>query len=113
MVLTTDTFHRWNKTDDQIRNHKIVDWQNESQGGVYFLFYKSELVYIGKANCLSDRLYTHYHSDKVFDEISFIKGFPDYFLEDVELFYTHKYKPSLNLKYLPVSEVLAKYLEEY
>jgi site-specific recombinase XerC len=106
-------FHRWNKTDDQIRNHKIVDWQNESQGGVYFLFYKSELVYIGKAICLSDRLYTHYHSDKVFDEISFIKGIPDYFLEDVEMFYIHKYKPSLNLKYLPVSEVLAKYLEEY
>jgi site-specific recombinase XerD len=105
-------FHRWNKTYAQIKNLKIVDWQNESRGGVYFLFHKSELVYIGKANCLSERLDTHYHSDKIFDEISFIKGIPDYFLEDVEMFYIHKYRPSLNLKYLPVSEVITKYLEE-
>jgi hypothetical protein len=76
-------------------NYKRIDGFGKipQKTGVYFLFFKNQVVYIGKSRCLYDRIRTHRYS-KIFDEFNYILCEKDsYFLERK---YILEFRPKYN-----------------
>lgn len=70
--------------------------------GIYFLYHKNELVYVGQStNCISRILAHERDSDKEFDvyEIAECKESD---LNILELFYIEKYSPKYNVNHVGV-----------
>jgi hypothetical protein len=71
--------------------------------GVYFLFNKGKLIYIGSTTNLQLRMSFHAKglgnaSKKEFDECRLLYGIPRFYLEHVEYFYINEHRPPLNYK---------------
>lgn len=62
--------------------------------GIYYLFNKWELVYIGQSENIIRRI--NQHIDKDFDEFSYIEIDRNIWLDDIEKEEIRKYKPRLN-----------------
>lgn len=62
--------------------------------GIYYLFNKWELVYIGQSENIIRRI--NQHIDKDFDEFSYIEIDRNIWLDDIEKDEIRKYKPRLN-----------------
>lgn len=62
--------------------------------GIYYLFNKWELVYIGQSENIIRRI--NEHTNKEFDEFSYIEIDRNIWLEDIEKEEIRKYKPRLN-----------------
>lgn len=72
--------------------------------GIYHLFYKGNLVYIGMSQNLRGRLLYHLRDPhKIFDGILIFKAGDDFTLEDIltiEANMIKEYTPSLNIGYI-------------
>lgn len=68
------------------------------ESGIYFLFDKDDLIYIGESVSIHNRLIQHY-KNKRFDSYSCMIGMPGLYRKEIEAFYIHKYEPVLNAKY--------------
>jgi excinuclease UvrABC nuclease subunit len=65
--------------------------------GIYFLFDKEELVYVGQSNNVNSRI--RQHCGKVdFDSFGYIMVPIDKELRNLEAYFIHKYKPKHNKK---------------
>ena len=65
--------------------------------GVYFLYYKKKLVYVGVSYNIAVRLNQHQNSKKIWDEVRYIIE-PDYYKAIViENYYLDKYNPHFNI----------------
>lgn len=62
--------------------------------GIYYLFNKWELVYIGQSENIIRRI--NEHTNKEFDEFSYIEIDRNIWLDDIEKEEIRKYKPRLN-----------------
>ncbi len=82
-----------------------------NKGGIYFLIQDQNIVYVGQSNAIYRRLIQHYKSDKLFTHYWCFGGMPEIFVEAIEGYYIHKYKPPLNDKLLPPHQVVAPYLQ--
>lgn len=69
------------------------DRDKNFDGKVYFLLKQNKVIYVGQSKSLKNRLMAH--SDKDFDDMSFI-CVPEHSLNDVEAFYIVKFNPELN-----------------
>lgn len=75
--------------------------------GVYFLFMRWGLSYVGQSTCVCARLRAHRmnHFDRTSRVIPFNNWsaieVPQHWLNEVEYFYINKYWPRFNLKYAP------------
>lgn len=82
-------------TTDEIRIRAVA---LKKTRGVYFLFYESEIVYIGQSTHIEYRLISHMSSDKVFDSYTAIEcgdiGQDE--LNDLEADYIVEYDPVYN-----------------
>jgi len=63
--------------------------------GVYFLFLRRHLVYIGQSSCCLRRLGQHRDRGMVFDEVIIIEG-ASWDISDVETYYVTMLKPPRN-----------------
>lgn len=66
--------------------------------GVYFLFYKNEIIYIGKSINIYKRIYAHKMKGVCFDSFSFLKIEIEHLLT-MEREYIKKYKPKNNVHF--------------
>ncbi len=71
-------------------------WRDTRVSGVYFLFDREELIYIGSSIDCPNRIREH-RKDKEFDSYYIIKTLPEDRLE-IEADYIQKFKPPLNKK---------------
>lgn len=81
-----------------------------NKGGVYFLLDKNKIVYIGVSNSIYRRLVQHFNKKLPFTHYWCFGGMPEMFVEAIESYYIHKFKPSLNEKYPIPHEVVQTYL---
>lgn len=68
-------------------------------GGLYFLFDREELVYVGQSSHLFDRIHNHLHSDKQFDSIAIIPCSDQYVREIAEMLYIKEFNPRYNKQF--------------
>ncbi len=77
-----------------------LGYENSNISGIYFLFKKNRVIYIGKSNKLISRLFTHCKNvDIDFDEISYIKC-NDKECNIGEVLYIDHYKPIENKEFI-------------
>lgn len=94
-IDTNIRFNRWKKQANQIQVSQLPRFGNKSKiCGVYFLFLKNKLVYIGKSVDIKARLKKH-RKNKEFDEYTFIV-MPEKSIDLYERFFLDKYQPILN-----------------
>jgi hypothetical protein len=80
--------------------------------GLYFLVDEMQIVYVGIAKNISERLLQHYRSDKTFTHIFTIE-FPEMVMPILEGFYIEALRPIYNVKYPPVYTLAQKLLKKY
>ena len=71
--------------------------------GIYFLFDKGEIVYVGQSDFIEKRVFEHL-STKLFDSYSFIEYSQEYILSDIEADFILKIKPRYN-KSIPTNNL--------
>ncbi len=68
--------------------------------GIYFLYYKKKIVYVGKSNKnIMSRISSHFlDNEKIFDsfEVKNCVNLTDYQLSEMEIHYIKEYKPKYN-----------------
>ena len=69
--------------------------------GIYFLYDRGELVYIGQSICIQRRIFQHFHGDnkiyiKEFDSYRFIEINDDESLDKIEQLFILEYQPKYN-----------------
>lgn len=81
-------------------------------GGVYFLIYQNEIVYVGISCDISARLVQHWRDGRAFDRYWCIGGLPEGFAHLVETFYIHVLQPVGNEKYPPRGLLIRPFIIE-
>lgn len=78
----------------------------ELQPGVYVLYHKDEIVYIGKASHLPSRIHTHYSGNKIrFDRVM-VRYCAVSEIDGLEARLIRKYKPKHNAKDLGYTDMV-------
>jgi hypothetical protein len=83
-----------------------------NSGGVYFLIYQNEIVYVGISCDISARLVQHKRDGRAFDRYWCIGGLPEGFAQMVETFYIHVFRPVGNEKYPPRNLLIRPFIIE-
>ena len=85
------------KTDFDLLNPENLRRQNISTPGIYFLWLRNKLRYIGQSKNVWSRVYQHSTNGIKFDSWSFI-DVDESLILDAEEFLIAKFKPPLNIK---------------
>ncbi|CAB3784135.1 hypothetical protein [Pararobbsia alpina] len=81
--------------------------------GVYFLLHGDRIAYVGRSQCIANRLLVHYMNNRPFNRYWCFGGIPLDWLGHVEGYYIKRLKPFLNSKLEIYSPVLDKVAKEY
>lgn len=65
--------------------------------GIYVLVSGDEIVYVGRALAVYERLRVHRRNGKIFERYWCVGGIPYDYLGSVESYYIHRLKPSMNV----------------
>ncbi len=104
-----DNIARFQFSEQHIKKHAVPYELGDgpNKGGVYFLLEDREIVYVGKAKSVHERLIQH-SKDRAFTQYWAFGGMPELFVEDIETFYIYYLEPMLNEKYPPIYESFIK-----
>lgn len=97
-----ENMHRFLFQLEDIRSGAIefryADRAAPNDSGIYFLQYDGDIVYVGLAKYIGDRLRSHWKSEKVWTHFWCITGVPIGVLQEVEYMYIQWLNPVLNVK---------------
>lgn len=81
--------------------------------GIYFLLYDDEIVYVGKAQSVNNRIWRHFVDRNIlFNRYWLLSGLPSKALEYVEGFYINGLEPACNKKPGPyTTEMMDEFLD--
>lgn len=83
-------------TDAEILAAAVNVWPAQTSG-VYFLVRDGEIVYVGQAKNIRQRIEQHDDSGKIFDAIAWLEA-PLLFLNDIEAYYIYRIRPRENIR---------------